>query len=366
MAIRTRGIQNRSQTRNKNTSPQELITNQNKNNNTKQNKNGSNSREKDFDRPTTLNQRCNIRTPIMVQTNDIWINLPAKDLEKIRVFFQAIGFQYNAKRSNEGMVSFITPGKKNVVICFFTYEQMEMFTGGAVKRGFESSEVLLSLGADSKEQVDTLAQAVIQNGGQVFAGPTDIGNDMYTCGFADPEGHRWNVLYMGGEPDAAENTASESSETAAKQVTETSKADGDGSSDMTMCAYLEFENNAKEAMEFYAKSLNGKVVEYISFADMPDEDTSHMPKEQHNLTAHIVIEFGKQKLMASDNPSAGTPKYAGFNVQTGWTDMNCAKDAYDKLGQGGEVVMPFGKTSWSKGFGIVRDQYGVSWMFYCE
>lgn len=60
----------------------------------------------------------------------------------------------------------------------------------------DSSEVMFSLGADSKEEVDQIAEVVSKNGGKVFSEPSYIDGWMYNCGFKYPDGHRWNSLFM--------------------------------------------------------------------------------------------------------------------------------------------------------------------------
>ena len=55
--------------------------------------------------------------------------------------------------------------------------------------------MLISVGVEKKQEVDELAKKAVAAGGTVFGQPG--GNDfMYGCGFIDPDGHRWNALYM--------------------------------------------------------------------------------------------------------------------------------------------------------------------------
>lgn len=59
-----------------------------------------------------------------------------------------------------------------------------------------SSEILFSFDAESREEVDELAQKVVDAGGKIFSGPGDNQGWMYGFGFSDLDGHRWNVLFM--------------------------------------------------------------------------------------------------------------------------------------------------------------------------
>jgi PhnB protein len=39
---------------------------------------------------------------------------------------------------------------------------------------------------------------------------------------------------------------------------------------------------------------------------------------------------------------------------------------FDGLAKGGRIEMPFEKTFWAAGFGMVVDRFGVPWMVNCE
>lgn len=70
------------------------------------------------------------------------------------------------------------------------------FTGNAVADSWQDTEVLFSLGANSKDEVDEFAMKAERAGGTVFSKPVEKAGWMYGCGFADLDGHRWNALYM--------------------------------------------------------------------------------------------------------------------------------------------------------------------------
>jgi len=130
--------------------------------------------------------------------HDIWLNLPSKNLENTRAFYEALGFTYNENSSHAGMASFTAPGKINIVVCFFPPEVIAKFSGNAVTETDASNEVLISLGVNSKEDVDAIAKIVRESdaGGKLYSEPIEVDGWMYGCGFCDPDGHRWNPLYM--------------------------------------------------------------------------------------------------------------------------------------------------------------------------
>ncbi|SFS70569.1 VOC family protein [Paenibacillus sp. BC26] len=126
---------------------------------------------------------------------DIWINLPVKDVRKSSAFFREIGFTLNKQFEGQEDKAGLIIGEKNVVVMLFPEDTFRNFISSPIANAGEASEVLLSIGADSKEEVDELLVKVAAAGGTIYSKPHDAGW-MYGAGFADLDGHKWNVLYM--------------------------------------------------------------------------------------------------------------------------------------------------------------------------
>lgn len=129
-------------------------------------------------------------------TKDLWINLPVKNLVKSKAFFSAIGFSFNTKYGNTAVSAGLTIGDKNIVVMLFAEAVFKTFTGTEIADSTKAAEVLFSISAESKEEVDEMAKKVEQAGGTIFAKPSEVQGWMYGCGFSDLDGHRWNALYM--------------------------------------------------------------------------------------------------------------------------------------------------------------------------
>lgn len=128
--------------------------------------------------------------------NDIWLNLPVKDLAKSIHFFTHIGFQPNPGPGNTANSASFLVGDKKVVLMLFAQDMFAGFTRHALADTSKGSEVLFSLGANSRAAVDEYANHAKSAGGSVFAEPDESNGYMYGCGFCDPDGHRWNALFM--------------------------------------------------------------------------------------------------------------------------------------------------------------------------
>jgi len=82
------------------------------------------------------------------------------------------------------------------VLLLFPESTLKEFTSHPVTDTTQSSEFMLSFDAESPAEVNEIAQKVTDAGGNVFAKPGEKDGWMYGCGFADLDGHRWNILYM--------------------------------------------------------------------------------------------------------------------------------------------------------------------------
>ena len=129
-------------------------------------------------------------------TKDLWINLPVKDVKKSREFFTKIGFTQNTHFPETDQMSSLFVGAKNIVIMLCAELVFQNFSKNTIADTKQSTEVLFSFDAESREEVDELAEKVKQAEGTIWAEPGENQGWMYGFGFADLDGHRWNVLYM--------------------------------------------------------------------------------------------------------------------------------------------------------------------------
>lgn len=75
-------------------------------------------------------------------------------------------------------------------------EVLEANFKGEMNDSQTSNEIMFTISAESKSQVDTWAKEVEQAGGKLVSKPEEFGKGYYGFVFADPDGHRFNVFYM--------------------------------------------------------------------------------------------------------------------------------------------------------------------------
>ena len=129
--------------------------------------------------------------------------------------------------------------------------------------------------------------------------------------------------------------------------------------------YLTFDGTARAAFAFYAEVLGGKLEFAQSFGESPMKDG--VPKEFQDRLMHATLSLPDGKLMASDAgpwaPFKGPMQSCSLSLH--YPDAAHGKRVFDSLSAGGKVTMPFEKTFWADGFGMLTDKFGVAWMVNC-
>jgi uncharacterized protein len=126
-------------------------------------------------------------------STQIFVNLPVKNLNQSIEFFTQLGFKFNAQFTDETATCMIV--SENIFVMLLTHEKFKTFTPKEICDATKSTEVLVCLSSDSREQVDEMVRKAIAAGGTTYNQPQDYGF-MYGHGFADLDGHIWEILYM--------------------------------------------------------------------------------------------------------------------------------------------------------------------------
>ena len=126
-------------------------------------------------------------------------------------------------------------------------------------------------------------------------------------------------------------------------------------------SYLNFDGNARQAMEFYNKCLNGNL-EVMPF---DEKACGPLPPGAKDRVMHACLTIGgKPALMASDTVP-GMPFVQGNNMYV--SVHPSSKEETDRLfaalSQNGKVEMQLQDMFWGGYFGSFTDQFGIPWMF---
>ncbi|CAL1517674.1 VOC family protein [Chitinophaga sp. MM2321] len=123
----------------------------------------------------------------------IFVNLPVKDLNKSKIFFEGLGFSFNPQFSDDKAACMIIGDF--MFAMFLTEPYFKTFTKKEVCDANKSTEVLIALDASSRQEVEKMVTKAKELGATIYAEPADHGW-MYQHSFADLDGHQWELAYM--------------------------------------------------------------------------------------------------------------------------------------------------------------------------
>lgn len=122
-------------------------------------------------------------------------------------------------------------------------------------------------------------------------------------------------------------------------------------------AYLMFDGNCREAMEFY-QNLFGGTVKSMTFGDVDDS----CPKAMRDSIMHSSLTGGEVVLLGSDNPEPKPTGSGNISLSLSGSDEQHLTQLFNQLSEGGKVIIPLETQVWGDLFGVVSDRFGIDWM----
>ena len=133
---------------------------------------------------------------------------------------------------------------------------------------------------------------------------------------------------------------------------------------MKLYTYLNYGGNCREAFEFYAEHLGGKITMLTPHGEVPDP--SKVPPEWRNAVLHARIELGGTVVLGADIPPERFQPMRSAYLSLLVDSTNEAERIYSLLSEGGQIFMPMQETFFARRFAMLRDRFGTSWMLLYE
>ena len=124
----------------------------------------------------------------------MFVNLPVADLDRAMAFYAAIGATNEPKFTDSTAACMVF--SETIYVMLLTHDKFRQFTPKAIADSRATSEVLLCLSAESRAEVDALADAAAKAGGRSDAAPAQDYGFMYSRSIEDPDGHIWEMMWM--------------------------------------------------------------------------------------------------------------------------------------------------------------------------
>ena len=128
----------------------------------------------------------------------------------------------------------------------------------------------------------------------------------------------------------------------------------------TINPYLFFNGTASDAIAFYEKALDAKVVRISRYSDAPG---GNVPSGHENDVMHADLATGGGTLLISDAVHGPPVVLGGFSVCLQYDGRADVDRHFTALSDGGTVTQPLEDQFWGARFGMLVDKFGVNWMF---
>ena len=129
----------------------------------------------------------------------IFVNLAVEELGRSVEFFTALGFTFDPRFTDEHATCMIVSDQAFVML--LVKSRFRDFTKKELADPTTQTEAILALSAESREEVDALAEKALAAGGTPANDPIEM-DFMYGRSFQDLDGHLWELIWM--EPSALE------------------------------------------------------------------------------------------------------------------------------------------------------------------
>ncbi|MEO6670451.1 MAG: VOC family protein [Ferruginibacter sp.] len=124
--------------------------------------------------------------------------------------------------------------------------------------------------------------------------------------------------------------------------------------------YLLLNGNAAEALAFYSKVLDGKIVFQQTYGESP------MPAadEMKDKIMHATMQSDKLMLMISDCPSdRASTNGNSVSLSLNFSSVASIDKIFAAFSDGATITMELQDTFWGARFGMLTDKFGINWMF---
>ncbi len=125
-------------------------------------------------------------------SSKIFVNLPVRDLKHSMDFFSKLGYSFNPQFTDENAACLVI--SDDIYAMLLCTDFFKNFTRKEVADATLSTEVILSLTMKSRLDVEKMLEKALAAG----ASETMTMDEgwMYQRGFADLDGHLWEIFYM--------------------------------------------------------------------------------------------------------------------------------------------------------------------------
>lgn len=133
---------------------------------------------------------------------------------------------------------------------------------------------------------------------------------------------------------------------------------------MLVQPYVFFDGRSAEAIAFYQKTIDAKIIMQMHFGDAPQgqDGCTEGSRPPADKVMHACLQIGETQLMLSDGFCAGSPEFKGISLSLAASNDDEARRLFEGLAAGGKITQPLAPSFFASSFGMLDDRFGISWM----
>lgn len=131
---------------------------------------------------------------------------------------------------------------------------------------------------------------------------------------------------------------------------------------MAFSVFISFNGNCRKAVTFYAKAFGQELPRFMTYEDIPQGTQQMVDDASKKRIMYAGLNIGGAEVMFCDVPLS-MEFIHGNNISpvVKYTAQEELRAVFSRLAEGGRVEMALQKTFWSNLYGMVTDQFGITW-----
>jgi PhnB protein len=123
--------------------------------------------------------------------------------------------------------------------------------------------------------------------------------------------------------------------------------------------HLTYDGQCRAAFERYRAVLGGTLTTIITYGESPL--ASQFEPRWHDRILHATLALDGLELLGADELPDRYRAPQGIFIGLTLRSTEHARQVFEGLAQGGRITLPFQRTFWATGFGMLVDAFGIPW-----
>ena len=133
---------------------------------------------------------------------------------------------------------------------------------------------------------------------------------------------------------------------------------------MPMDVFINFNENCREAVNFYAQVFGLEEPAIMTYGEAPPNSQMPVTEETKNLIMHASLTiFGTVVMFMDTTPDMQVNQGDNIVLTIRSKDLDEVQSLFNKMKNGGRVLMDLQETFYSKCYGMLIDKFGIPWQF---